>query len=159
DFRGKTRDSLGDDWPIGYGDLKPYYDLVERLEGIVASTERLPNHPDGVVLPPPEPRSYEKVVKAASDRLVTTRIPYRRSSITQPLNGRAPCHYCGQCNRGCATNSNFSSPGVLIEPALATGRLTLVTGAMAREVTVGPDGKATGVTYIDKATGEDRHAA
>ncbi len=65
------------------------------------------------------------------------------------------CHYCGQCNRGCAVKSNFSSPDVLIVPALQTGRLTVITNAMAREVTVGRDGLATGVLYIDKTTGKD----
>ncbi|MGA1321821.1 MAG: GMC family oxidoreductase N-terminal domain-containing protein, partial [Ilumatobacteraceae bacterium] len=78
------------------------------------------------------------------------------SVITKPLNGRSPCHYCGQCNRGCMTNSNFSSPNVLIFPAMKTGNLTLITDAMAREVLTGPDGRATGVAYVDKKTGEDR---
>ena len=55
--------------------------------------------------------------------------------------------------------ANFSSPDILIAPALATGRLTLITSAMAREVTVGRDGLATGIAYIDKTTGEDRHIA
>ncbi|HUE77392.1 MAG TPA: GMC family oxidoreductase, partial [Longimicrobiales bacterium] len=83
--------------------------------------------------------------------------PSRLSIITRPHNGRLPCHYCAQCNRGCQTNSNFSSPEVLIRPALQTGNLTLVTGAMAREVTVDRAGKATGVTYVDKSTGLDEH--
>jgi Choline dehydrogenase and related flavoproteins len=52
------------------------------------------------------------------------------------------------------TKSNFSSPDVLIAPALATGKLKLVTNAMVREVTMGKDGLATGVTYIDRKTGE-----
>jgi choline dehydrogenase-like flavoprotein len=96
-------------------------------------------------------------VKQAADRLKITCIPSRLSIITRPLPGRAACHYCGQCNRGCTVKANFSSPDVLIAPALATRRLTLLTNAMAREVTVGRDGLATGVAYVDKATGEDRH--
>src|SRR5439155_5432938 len=67
------------------------------------------------------------------------------------------CHYCGQCNRGCKTNSNFTSANVLIAPALATGKLTLVTNAMAREVTLDAAGRATGVAYVDKTTGTDQH--
>ncbi len=84
-------------------------------------------------------------------------IPSRLSILTKPHGGRAACHYCGQCGRGCATSSNFSVPGVLLPPALATGRLTIVTGAMAREVTTDAEGLATGVSYIDKATGRDKH--
>ena len=156
DFKGKSRDGLGDDWPIAYDDLAPYYDRVDRLVGIFGSREGLRNHPDGDFLPAPAPRCYELLVKQAADRLRVTCIPSRLSILTRPHNGRAGCHYCGQCGRGCAVNANFSSPGVLIAPALKTGRLTLVTNAMAREVTVGPDGLATGVNYVDKASGEDR---
>jgi choline dehydrogenase-like flavoprotein len=159
DFRGKTRDGLGDDWPIGYEDLAPFYDQVDDLIGVFGSKEGIHNEPDGKFLPPPKPRCYELLVKKASDNLKITCIPSRLSIITQPKPGRQACHYCGQCNRGCQVKANFSSPDVLIAPALATGRLTLLTNAMAREVTIGPDGLATGVQYIDKESGEDRHVA
>jgi choline dehydrogenase-like flavoprotein len=159
DFRHKSIDGLGDDWPISYDDVAPYYDQVDRLVGVFGSREGLPNEPDGLFLPPPKPRCYELMVKDAADRLHVTCIPSRLSILTRPINGRAACHYCGQCNRGCAVNANFSSTNVLIAPALATGRLTLVTHAMAREVTVDQSGRATGVSFIDRTTGADRHAS
>ena len=152
DFRRKSLDGLGDDWPISYDDIAPYYDRVDRLIGIYGSVEGIRNEPDGIFHTPPAPRCYELLVKKASDNLNITCIPARRSVITKPLNGRQPCHYCGQCGRGCATKSNFSSPDVLIAPALDTGKLTLVTGAMVREVVLGPDGMATGVSYVDRKT-------
>ena len=98
------------------------------------------------------------LIKQASEKLNIRCIPIRLSILTQPLNGRPACHYCGQCGRGCAAHANFSSPSVLLPPALATNRLTIVANAMAREVTVGDDGLATGVTYIDKTTGRENHA-
>jgi choline dehydrogenase-like flavoprotein len=156
DFKGRSRDGLGEDWPISYDDLKPWYDEVDRLIGIFGSNEGLRNHPDGIFLPPPKPRCWELLVKQASDRLGVTCIPSRLSILTRPHNGRAACHYCGQCNRGCAVNANFSSPNVLLFPALETGRLTIVTGAMAREVTLDRQGRADGVLYIDKATRTER---
>jgi choline dehydrogenase-like flavoprotein len=152
DFKGKTRDGLGEDWPIGYDDVKPWYDEVDKLVGLFGSAEGLENHPDGIFLPAPKPRCWELLVKQAADRLRVTCIPSRLSILTRPHNGRPGCHYCGQCNRGCAVNANFTSTNVLIAPALATGRLTLVTGAMAREVTLDARGRASGVVYIDKAT-------
>ncbi len=155
DFKRKSLDGLGDDWPISYEDVAPYFDRVDRLIGIYGSKEGIRNEPDGIFHPPPAPRCYELLVKKASDKLKITCIPARRSVITQPLNGRAACHYCGQCGRGCTTRSNFSSPDVLIAPALATGKLTLLTNAMVREVVIGPDGLATGVSYLNKLTGED----
>jgi choline dehydrogenase-like flavoprotein len=159
DFKGKSIDGLGDDWPIAYEDVKPYYDRVDELVGIFGSVEGLRNHPDGIFHAPPKPRCYELLVKKASDKLGVTCIPARLSVITKAHNGRQACHYCGQCNRGCGVNANFSSPEVLLRPALATGRLRLLTNAMVREVTVGKDGLATGVSYIDKTTGEDRHVS
>ncbi len=157
DFKRKSIDGLGDDWPISYADVAPYYDRIDRLIGIFGSREGLHNHPDGVFLPPPRPRCYELYAKKAADKLGVTCIPARLSVITRPHNNRAPCHYCGQCGRGCRTNSNFSSTNVLIGPARATGRMTLLTNAMAREVTTDERGLATGVTYVDKRTGMDRH--
>jgi choline dehydrogenase-like flavoprotein len=158
DFRRKSLDGLGDDWPITYDDLKPYYDSIDRYIGLFGSNEGLPNDPDGIFQPPPKPRCYELLIKQASERLKIRCIPMRLSILTQPLNGRPACHYCGQCGRACAAHANFSSPSVLLPPALATNRLAIVTNAMAREVTVGGDGLATGVTYIDKNSGRENHA-
>ena len=157
DFKAKGRDGLGDDWPISYDDMAPYYDKVDRLIGVFGSKEGLRNHPDGDFLPPPRPRCHELLVKDASDKLGVTCIPSRLSILTKPLHGRAACHYCGQCNRGCMVNANFTSPNVLIFPAMKTGKLTILTNAMAREVTTNAQGLATGVSYVDKHSGQDRH--
>src|SRR5258707_4537657 len=154
DFKGRSRDGLGDDWPIGYDDMKPYYDKLDELVGLFGTNEGLENEPDGIFLPPPAPRAYERLVKNASDKLKITCIPSRLSILTKAHNGRAACHYCGQCGRGCKTRSNFSSPSVLLPPALATNRLKIVTGAMAREVLTDDEGRATAVSYVDTATGK-----
>jgi choline dehydrogenase-like flavoprotein len=157
DFRRRSLDGLGDDWPIGYDDLKPYYDKLDRLVGIFGSTENLPNEPDGIFMPPPKPRCYELLLKRACGKLAIPCIASRLSVLTRPLNGRPACHYCGHCGRGCATHSNFSTPSVLLPPALATGRLEVVVHAMAREVTTDAEGRATGVSYVDTRTGRESH--
>ena len=157
DFRRRSLDGVGDDWPITYDDLKPYYDRVDTLVGIFGSKEGLPNEPDGLFQPPPRPRCYELLIQEASQKLKIPCIASRLSILTQPLNGRPACHYCGQCGRGCSVHANFSSPSVLLPPALATKRLTLTVNAMAREVTVDESGLANGVTFIDKATGRENH--
>jgi choline dehydrogenase-like flavoprotein len=156
DFKSKTRDGLGEDWPISYEDLSPYYDKVESYIGVFGTRENISNAPDGIFLPPPKPRCSELLIKRACDKLNITCIPARLAILTKPLHGRPACHYCGQCGRGCTTASNFSSSQVMIPPALKTGRLTMLTGAMVREILAGPDGKATGVSYIDKATGIEK---
>lgn len=152
DFRRRSIDGLGDDWPITYDDVKPYYDKIDRLIGIYGTQEGLPNEPDGIFMPPPKPRGYELLVKKSCDEIGLKIIPSRLSIITQPLNGRPACHYCGQCNRGCSTYSNFSSPGVLLKPAQKTNKLEIILGAMAREVTTNDKGLASGISYVDKRT-------
>lgn len=156
DFRRRSIDGYGDDWPITYDEMKPYYDKLDSFVGIFGTNHAretgLHNEPDGIFQTPPAPRAHELLIKRACDRMKIPVVPSRLSILTQPLNGRAACHYCGQCGRGCATHSNFSSVSVMLPPALATGRLTIVANAMAREVTVGADGLATGVSYIDTGT-------
>jgi choline dehydrogenase-like flavoprotein len=149
DFKPYSRDGKGFDWPITYDDLAPYYDKTEELIGVFGSEEHLENTPDGKFLPPPKPRCYELVVQKACQKLGIPCIPSRLSILTRSLNGRPACHYCSQCGRGCATHSNFSSPTVLLPPALETGNLEIRCDAMAREVLVNNEGLATGVSYID----------
>jgi choline dehydrogenase-like flavoprotein len=152
DFKPYSRDGKGFDWPISYDDLAPYYDKAEELIGVFGTQEGLENTPDGRFQPAPAPRAHERIIKKVSDRLKIPCIPSRLAILTKPLNGRPACHYCAECGRACAVNANFASPGVHIKPALATGNLELRTGAMCRELMVGPDGRATGVSYIDTKT-------
>ena len=156
DFKSRSTDGMGDDWPITYEEIAPYYDKVESYIGVFGSKENIPSAPDGVFMPPPPPRCTETLVKKACDKAKVLCIPSRMAIITKPLNGRAACHYCGQCGRGCVTASNFSSSQVMIPPAQATGRLTLITNAMAREIVMGKNGKAEAVDYIDKNTKEEK---
>ncbi len=152
DFRARSTDGMGDDWPITYEELSPYYDKVESYIGVFGTAEHVPNSPDGVFLPPPRPRCTETIVKKACDSLKITCIPSRLAILTQPLNGRPACHYCAQCGRGCISAANFSSSQVMIPVAQATGRFTMIANAMARELVVGKSGRAEAASYIDKAT-------
>jgi choline dehydrogenase-like flavoprotein len=156
DFKGRSTDGMGDDWPITYEDIAPYYDKVESYIGVFGSKENIPSAPDGVFLPPPKPRCTETIIKKACDNLNILCVPSRLAVLTTEVNGRRPCHYCAQCERGCITASNFSSSQVMLPPAIATGRLTLIPNAMAREILVGRDGKAQAVSYVDKTTRQER---
>ena len=150
DFKPYSRDGKGFDWPITYDDLAPYYDKAEELIGVFGSAEGLENTPDGKFLPPPAPRGYERVIQRACQHLHIPCVPSRLAILTKSIHGRAACHYCAECGRACAVNANFNSPGVHIQPAMKTGNLEVRTGAMARAVVLGADGKARGVSYVDK---------
>src|SRR4051812_18993732 len=158
DFKPKSRDGLGLDWPINYEDLAPWYDKTEALIGVFGSNEGLENTPNsspGVLQPPPKPRAYELLIKKGAGKLGIPVIPSHQAILTKPINGRAACFYATDCHRGCSIRANFQSTTVLIPPAVDTGNLDIITDAMVREVTVDKTGKATGVHYVDKATGKD----
>src|SRR6202000_850184 len=108
--------------------------------------------------PPPRPRVYELLMKKGAATLGIPVIPSHQAILTRPINGRSACFYATEGHRGCAIKANFQSTTVLIPPAVETGNLDIITDAMVREVTIDKSGKATGVHYIDKETGEDRHA-
>lgn len=152
DFKAKSIDGLGEDWPISYDDIKPYYDKLDQLVGVFGSNEGIFNEPDGIFLPPPKPRLHELFIKKAGKNLKIPVIPSRLSILTKPINDeRGVCFYCNQCNRGCQSYADFSSSSVLVKPAIKTGNVDLFTNAMVREVlTDAKTGLATGVSYVDK---------
>jgi choline dehydrogenase-like flavoprotein len=156
DFTPYSRDGLGTDWPITYDEIAPYYDKAESFIGVTGSREGIRSAPDGIFQPPAAPRVHETLVQKACTKLGIPCIAARQAVITTPLNGRAPCHYCGQCGRGCVTASNYASSYVQIFPALKTGRVTVVANAMARELITDDTGRVTAVSYIDKATRTER---
>lgn len=157
DFKSKSRDGIGEDWPIGYEDVKPYYDKVDQLVGVFGSKENIYNEPDGFFLPVPKPRLHELYYKKGAEKSGVKVIPSRMSILTQRINDeRGVCFYCNQCSRSCHVYADFSSGSCLIFPAQKSGgQVDLYTNAMVREVTVDGDGQATGVHYIDKETGLD----
>ncbi|MCX6919819.1 MAG: GMC family oxidoreductase [Verrucomicrobia bacterium] len=183
DFKPHSRDGLGVDWPIGYDDVAPYYDKVEMLIGVYGSNEGLENTPDspnGTLLPPPKARAGELYVKKHIAKFGMPVIPIHRAIlstrqdhlnfparlhpnnpkaqkiIAKAMQERAACFWATDCGRGCAIKANYQSTTVHLPPALATGNLDILCNAHAREVTVDAAGKANGVIYIDKATGQER---
>jgi choline dehydrogenase-like flavoprotein len=161
DFKAASRDGYGEDWPISYADIEPYYDKVDRYLGISGHKENLPYLPDGIFqravrLTPAEVQLREGVQKMG--RILT---PYRAGVTTDGLahnKYRSRCYGRGACERrvgGCDIHAAFDSPTGLIFPAMATGKLTLRTNATVNEVTVDKDsGKASGVSFIDTDTGK-----
>mgnify|MGYP003585414675 CR=1 FL=1 len=151
DFKRKDVDGLGENWPISYDDVKPYYDKVDQLIGIFGTKEGIYNEPDGFFLPPPKPRLHELFVKKGAAQAKVPVIPSRLSILTRKINTeRGVCFFCAQCNRACQVYADFSSSTCLVKPAMQKGKVELYTHAMVREVITNDQGLATGVVYIDK---------
>jgi choline dehydrogenase-like flavoprotein len=151
DFKRKDIDGLGDNWPIGYDEIKPYYDKVDQLVGVFGSRERMYNEPDGFFLPPPKPRLHEIMIGQGAAKAKVPVIPSRLSILTRPINNeRGVCFFCNQCNRACQVYGDFSAGTCLVQPAMKKGNVDLYTYAMVRKVTTNDKGEATGISFISK---------
>ena len=182
DFKPRTRDGLGFDWPFDYEDVEPYYTKVEMLIGVYGTNEGLENTPDsppGVLLPAPKARAAELLAQKHGKKLGIPIVSIHRAVLTKHLDYRTipaklhpgntsaqkivqramaernACFWATPCGRGCNVAANYQSTTVHLPPALATGNLDIIPNAHCREVTVGKDGKATGVVFIDKTTGKE----
>src|SRR6185436_1743556 len=162
DFKPRSRDGLGDDWPITYDDLAPWYDKTEKLIGVsgAAPARGLTNTPDsppGCLLKAPPPRAFEMFYERGFRAMGIPVVPMHGAVLTSPveeMNGRNTCVFATPCGRGCAIGANFQSTTVLLPPAKATGNLTITTDALVYQVDLDGAGKAKGVTYVDRVTGE-----
>lgn len=158
DFKHRSHDGLGEDWPIGYDEVKPYYDRVDKLLGVFGTNEGLENDPDGFFLRPPKPRLHELYIKKGALKAGVNVIPSRLSMLTEKINDeRGVCVYCAQCGRACQYYADFSSSSCLVIPALKNKNVELICNAMAREVTTDAEGKATGISYVDRLTMQENH--
>jgi choline dehydrogenase-like flavoprotein len=185
DFKPHTRDGLGIDWPIDYGDVAPYYDKVEMLIGVYGDNdgmENTPNSSPGVLLPPPKARAGELLIRQRAQKVGVPVIAAHRAVLTQKLDhnrlpkllhpgneraqqilaqhmrDRAACFWATDCGRGCSIRATYQSTTVHLPPAMSTGNLDIVTQAMVREVELDKRGLASGVVFIDKATGQEHRA-
>ena len=184
DFKPRSRWGAGMDWPISYEDVAPYYDRVEMLVGVFGSNEGLensPSSPEGVLLPAPKLRAGELYARKHGMKAGARVVPIHRAVLStaqdadrlpaklhpgntkaqrilaEHMRMRAPCFWATDCHRGCSIRANYDSQTVHLQPALATGNLDILPEAMAREVTVDGEGRATGVTFVHKRTGKEGH--
>ena len=137
-----------------YKDLEPYYDLVENYVGVCGQAEGLSELPDGKFQPPMPLTCQEMLLRnRAKEKLGWIVTPARSANLTRPLKGRAACHYCGPCERGCQSRSYFNSAFTTVADAVKSGNCTLISNAMVHKVLMDRDTRrARGVLYVDRVT-------
>jgi choline dehydrogenase-like flavoprotein len=161
DLKAKSHDGYGDDWPLSYADLAPYYDIVEEYVGISGQAEDVPELPDGRFHPAMPMTCAEMQLRTrVKEKLGRTVTIGRTANVTKPINGRQACHYCGPCERGCTTHSYFNSAFTTVADAVASGKCTLIPNAMVYKVLLDAStNKARGVLYIDRNTREPKEVS
>ena len=159
DFKPRSRDGLGADWPISYDDLAPWYDRTEKLVGVTGAGParglfNTPDSPPGCLMEAPPPRAFEIFYARAFEAMGIPTAAMHGAVVSQAMEGRNTCVFATPCGRGCAIGANFQSTTVLLPPAMATRNLTIITNALVYQVDLDAAGKAKGVSYVDRVTGE-----
>jgi choline dehydrogenase-like flavoprotein len=136
EFKCKDHDGFGDNWPIEYKDLAPFYDRVEPMFRVSGRKEGFEQIPDGVFLPDESRDSVcvQRFLDACKKQNVPT-TKQRRS-----------------------TGTLASSLNLLLPEAMATGNLTLVPNAVVREITTDKaTGKVNGAHFVDRVSKREFH--
>jgi choline dehydrogenase-like flavoprotein len=159
DFKAKDRDGYGENWPISYADIEPYYDKVDLYLGISGHKENLPYLPDSLFQKPNKLTYSELHLRETLKGMGRVLTPYRAGVTTEGLKHnkyRSRCYGRGACNRhvgGCDIHAAFDSPTGLIRPAYDTGNLTMRPNSTVFQITVDKNtGKANGVAFLDSDT-------
>lgn len=157
DFKANATDGHGIPWPVDYKEIAPWYSYVEKFAGISGREEGLAQLPDSEFQKPMPRFALENTIaarlrKKAPDIILTDA---RVAILTEPLPGRAACHFCGPCIRGCSTGSYFSSQSSTLPAATATGNMTLKPDSLVEKLEHDPaTGKVSRVHVIDTRTME-----
>ena len=155
DFQAADRDGYGENWPIRYAEMAPYYDKVESFIGVSASIENIHHLPDGKYLPPLPLNCGEKIIQKVAPKVGMRVITKRAAQRTRSIHGLTKCHFCGACGRGCDVGAFWNSISDTLPAAMKTGRMTLRPNSVVREVLVDENGKAKGVAFVDRVTKKD----
>jgi choline dehydrogenase-like flavoprotein len=152
DFKSASYDDYGEDWPIAYTDLEPYYDEVDRYLGITGNSEGLAHLPDGIN----SDHSQTNISKTLLRDNVRRQLGYvvteaRLANLARHRRDLSESSCWISTSEGSIERDWFFSPWSALRDAAETGRLTLFPNSVARHVTM-REGKANGIGYIDRVT-------
>ncbi|MEI3607189.1 GMC family oxidoreductase [Pseudogracilibacillus sp. SE30717A] len=148
DFQTKTIDGVGEDWPIRYKDLRPYYDKIEK--DIAVSGPK--DFPWGAYHGPyPYPSrdpisSNSQMFRIGCEKLGIRTVVPPLGINSAPFDGRPPCTNRGFCNYGCMPNAKFSTLVHHIPKAIEHGA-EIISDSMVTQVLTNNQGLATGVIF------------
>ena len=93
DFKGISIEGAGEDWPIDYADLAPYYDRIESEVDVCGNRDGLKDIPDGIFVPPVPMKCSDKIVMKGAVKLGVKIIHVRKSTLSRAKAGHSECHF------------------------------------------------------------------
>lgn len=152
DFKGREHDGAGENWPVDYADIAPYYDRIEREVGVCGNYDHLEDLPDGIFMPPAPLKCTDLAIKKGAGNLGIQVIHVRKATLTRKTQNRPACHFCGNCMAGCDVAAKYNSFNVHMLPALKTGKLTLQQNSIVYELPVSDEALVKEIRYFDRET-------
>ncbi|MBV8866774.1 MAG: GMC family oxidoreductase [Acidobacteriaceae bacterium] len=152
DFKGRDHDGGGENWPIDYTDIAPYYDRIEREVGVCGNYDHLEDLPDGIFMPPAPLKCTDLAIQKGAGKLGVKVIHVRKATLTRKTQTRPACHFCGNCMAGCDVAAKYNSLNVHMLPALKTGKLTLQQNSIVYDLPVSDEARVKEVHYFDRET-------
>ncbi len=148
DFRTRTLDGVGDDWPINYETLAPYYAENDRMMGTAGLAGDPAYPPKQPVLPPVPLGKCGETIASGFDAMGYHWWPSDSAIATTTYDGRDKCANLGPCITGCSQGAKASTDLTYWPHAIRQG-VELRTRCRVREITVDDRGMASGVIYYD----------
>ena len=142
------------DWPISYNDMEPYYTKAEQVIGISGKIVQHPFLEPRSTKDYPLPPTAEHPISAWFDKTCNNMglnpLPMARGILSKPHNGRESCQYSGYCGSyGCASGAKASSRASLLDQAMKTGNLEVVTEAKVYRLNSDSRGKVVSADFYD----------
>ncbi len=143
------------DWPIGYDDLEPYYDRVEKVVGVSGHAtphkHAEPRSSSDFPFPPTREHPVSAWIDHACEGLGYHALQVPRAILSTPAHGRRSCEYSGYCGSyGCSSGAKGSSRAALLDRAVASGNCEVRARSKVQRIITDAKGRITGVEYSDR---------
>jgi len=159
DFRVYSEDGVGADWPISYGDLKPYYELLEKEIPVSGPAYYPWGDPHGYPYGPhPSAGVSDVLIKGCTALGIRVCVGGPVAINAGSHADRPHCIYRGFCIQGCKVGAKQSTLVSHVPDAIRHGA-EIRDRCMVARITLGQDGLVTGVTYFDPQGHEVRLTA
>ncbi len=138
------------DWPIGYDELRPYYDTVQAEVGIAGDAAAEVWRPPGAPYPLPPLKTFAqgRILARGFARLGLPTAPLPAAITTDWYHDRPPCLYDGWCDAGCPIGSLANPLTTYFASAVAHGAHVVPHATVTSVIAAAPD-RAAGVRWVD----------
>jgi len=154
DFRTHSTEGVGADWPIGYDDLRPHYQKVEREFGVAGECGPFAPEPYALPMPPHRMNWHGQVLARGARQLGAHPFAPPIAINSAARDGRPACIYCGWCASGCPTEAKATAANTYLARAERLGA-RVIGEAFVHRVNYRA-GRVTGVEYLDAQRREHR---